>query len=74
MGDGGDNAAMPYQVLADAALPDEMLSMLAVDCTVHVWPADAADLAPLLARPKGSSPTGTRMSTTGCWTACRASG
>ena len=53
MGDGGDNAGMPYQVLTDEPLPDEMLSMLAVDCKVYVWPADAANRESLLARTEG---------------------
>ena len=44
---------MPYQVLVDEPLPDELLSMVAVECEVHVWPADAAGLAPLLARAEG---------------------
>ena len=39
---------MLYQVLADEALSDEMMAMLALDCEVSVWPADADDLAPLL--------------------------
>lgn len=48
MDDGGDKAAMPYQVLVDEPLPDEMQSLLAVDCAVDVWPAHGAGLEPLL--------------------------
>jgi glyoxylate reductase len=44
---------MSYYVLVDEALPDEMLSMLAPDCEIHVWPANAADLAPVLDRAEG---------------------
>lgn len=44
---------MRYQVLVDEVLPDEMLTMLAVDCAVHVWPADGAHLEPLLASTEG---------------------
>jgi glyoxylate reductase len=39
---------MPYQVLADEPLPDEILSPLSTDCTIHLWPRDAGELAPLL--------------------------
>ncbi len=53
MGDEGDNAAMPYQVLTDEALPAEMLALLAVDWAVHVWPADGAGLDLLLASTEG---------------------
>jgi glyoxylate reductase len=31
---------MPYHVLVDVPLPEEMRSMLGQDCEVHVWPAD----------------------------------
>jgi glyoxylate reductase len=41
---------MPYFVLADEPLPDELAAMLAADCDVHVWPTDEAALAPLLER------------------------
>ena len=44
---------MLHQVLADEALSDEMMAMLAVDCEVAVWPADADGLAPLLNRAEG---------------------
>jgi glyoxylate reductase len=44
---------MLYQVLADEALPEEIMSMLAVDCEVHVWPDQEASLAPLLDRVEG---------------------
>ena len=42
-----------YQVLVDEVLPDEMLSLMAEDCEVHVWPADEAALAPLLPAAEG---------------------
>src|SRR5688572_1626887 len=41
---------MPYFVLADEPLPDELAAMLAADCDVHVWPNDEVALAPLLER------------------------
>jgi glyoxylate reductase len=41
---------MPYFVLADEPLPDELAAMLAADCDVHVWPTDEAALVPLLER------------------------
>ncbi len=53
MRDEGDKSAMAYQVLVDEALPDELLALLAVDCVVHVWPANDAGLAQLLARTEG---------------------
>ena len=33
---------MPYQVLVDEVLPDEIVSLLAADCELHGWPADPA--------------------------------
>jgi glyoxylate reductase len=39
---------MPYQVLADVPLSDEILAMIGPDCAVHVWPAGEAELASLL--------------------------
>jgi glyoxylate reductase len=39
---------MRHQVLADEPLPDEVLSPLSADCAIHIWPRDAAELAPLL--------------------------
>jgi glyoxylate reductase len=44
---------MPYFVLADEPLPDEILAMLAAECEVQSWPADAAELAGLLGRAEG---------------------
>jgi glyoxylate reductase len=44
---------MPYQVLTDEPLPNEMLSMLAENCEVQVWPADAAGPSPLFATAEG---------------------
>jgi glyoxylate reductase len=44
---------MPYFILADEPLPDELAAMLASDCDVHVWPSDDAALAPLLERADG---------------------
>jgi glyoxylate reductase len=44
---------MRYQVLADEPLPDEILSPLSADCTIHVWPRDASELAPLLLAAEG---------------------
>jgi glyoxylate reductase len=44
---------MPYFVLADEPLPDELAAMLAADCDIHVWPDDEAALAPLLERADG---------------------
>jgi glyoxylate reductase len=35
---------MPYRVLVDVPLPEEMHAMLGPDCAVHIWPADP-DLA-----------------------------
>jgi glyoxylate reductase len=40
-------------VLADEPLPDEILSPLSTDCTIHVWPRDASELAPLLLAAEG---------------------
>jgi glyoxylate reductase len=53
MCDGGDKVTLPYQVLVDEPLPAEILAMLAEDCTVHIRPADAARLEPLLASAEG---------------------
>lgn len=39
---------MLYQVLADEALPNEIMAMLAEDCQVSVCPADPDSLKPLL--------------------------
>lgn len=39
---------MVYQVLADEPLPDEIMSMLTVDCVVTAWPADGLGSAALL--------------------------
>jgi glyoxylate reductase len=44
---------MVYSVLADEPLPDEITAMLAAQCDVHIWPSDAASLAPLLERAEG---------------------
>jgi glyoxylate reductase len=44
---------MRYQVLADEPLPDEILSPLSTDCTLHIWPRDAGELAPLLLAAEG---------------------
>jgi glyoxylate reductase len=44
---------MPYFILADEPLPDELAAMLAAECDVHVWPADDAALALLLERADG---------------------
>jgi glyoxylate reductase len=44
---------MPYSVLADEPLPDEITTLLANTCDVYVWPATDADLAPLLERAEG---------------------
>jgi glyoxylate reductase len=44
---------MPYSVLADEPLPDEITAMLAADCDVSIWPADDAAVAPLLERAEG---------------------
>jgi glyoxylate reductase len=44
---------MVYRVLADEPLPDEILALLAADCEVQIWPADAAALADLLGRAEG---------------------
>jgi glyoxylate reductase len=44
---------MPYQVLADERLPEDMLSALAAECAVHQWPADEAEMAALLAAAEG---------------------
>ncbi len=44
---------MPYSVLADEPLPDEITAMLADACDVQIWPADDAALARLLERAEG---------------------
>ena len=44
---------MPYSVLADEPLPDEITTLLANTCDVYIWPATDADLAPLLERAEG---------------------
>ena len=44
---------MPYSVLADEPLPDEIAAGLAADCDVLIWPADEVALAPLLERADG---------------------
>ncbi|HEU5103719.1 MAG TPA: D-glycerate dehydrogenase [Roseiflexaceae bacterium] len=36
---------MPYSILVDTQLPDEMLEMLGAECAVRLWPADASDSA-----------------------------
>jgi glyoxylate reductase len=45
--------SMVYRVLADEPLPDEILTLLAADCEVQIWPVDAAALADLLGRAEG---------------------
>jgi glyoxylate reductase len=39
---------MPYQILVDEPLPDEITAPLSADCALHTWPRDAAELAALL--------------------------
>src|SRR5215210_5301321 len=34
---------MPYDIIVDTQLPAEMLEMIGAECTVQIWPADAAD-------------------------------
>jgi glyoxylate reductase len=46
-------AAMPYQVLVDEVLPEEIVALLAADCELHVWPAAGEGLSALLARADG---------------------
>src|SRR5262245_39964356 len=48
-----EESMMPYPVLADEPLPDEITAMLAAECEVHVWPVDDHSLAMLLERAEG---------------------
>src|SRR3954471_8741905 len=34
---------MPYDIIVDTQLPAEMREMIGAECTVQLWPADAAD-------------------------------
>jgi len=40
-----EERAMPYQVLIDTQLNDEILSMIGDDCDLHLWQGDATDPA-----------------------------
>src|SRR5512138_2525315 len=44
---------MPEIVLADVALPDEILAMIGADAEIQVWPADAAALEEALGQAAG---------------------
>src|SRR5689334_22365774 len=44
---------MTYRILADEPLPDEIMAMLAADCAVDIWPADAQSLVAALGAAEG---------------------
>ncbi|HEU5089553.1 MAG TPA: D-glycerate dehydrogenase [Roseiflexaceae bacterium] len=38
---------MPYQILADEPLPDEIAAPLSTDCAIHIWPRVPSELSAL---------------------------